>query len=331
MILGSPTPEANPMPRAHTSRRRLLVLVLVGALTTALGSLGTTTATAASPAPVRIHLDGVGSATQAPTGTPTTSAPYVLAQAGQDLTVTVSFFDSLNRPAYFSKDTSLVVTSDQGPVTNVRTVAAKGLSTAQLTVSMPSSVNQVRLTVTVPQGKASFSDAADGDQLFDVLKTLRFEDSTLNFAQGIGGDGNCTSATSANPVCGIVILPNGAVSPKVLLSLGACDTAYAGCGDPRGSVVQTLADLTGRYSTDSPATLLIKCDKDLCEGGSIQSKQLKYSLEGNTALTTALPCPAKGTVGAEPACLDYVQSKRDGSGDTYLYLLFTRDARVSVG
>ena len=29
--------------------------------------------------------------------------------------------------------------------------------------------------------------------------------------------------------------------------------------------------------------------------------------------------------------MDYVQSKRDGSGDTHLYLLLTRDARVSVG
>jgi hypothetical protein len=303
----------------------------MAALVAALGGQATTPATAAGPAPVRIRLDGVSSATKAPTGTPTTSSPYVLAQAGQDLTVTVSFFDSLDRPAYFTKDTTLVVTSDHGPVANLDTVALKGEYTSALTVSMPSTVNQVRLTVTVPQGKSSFSDDADPNQLFDVLKTVRFEDSVPNFQQGIGGDDNCATATSADPVCGIVILPKGAASSKVLLSLGACDASYAGCGSPRGSVIQTLADLTGLYSPDSPATLLVKCDKDLCAGGSILSKQLKYSLDGNAALTTALPCPDKGTVGNEPACVDYVQSKRDGSGDTYLYLLFTRDARVSVG
>ena len=45
-----------------------------------------------------------------------------------------------------------------------------------------------------------------------------------------------------------------------------------------------------------------------------------------------LPAPRKNTIGADQvACVDYVQSKRDGSGDTYLYLLLTRDARVSVG
>jgi hypothetical protein len=123
----------------------------------------------------------------------------------------------------------------------------------------------------------------------------------------------------------------------VLLSLGACDSAYAGCGSTRGSLVQTLADLhdevTGDlYTKTSPATLFMKCDKSLCGSGSIQSKTLSYSLKGNAALQTAPACPAKGTVGADQdACVDYVVSKRDGSGDTYLYLLFTEDARVSFG
>ncbi|MDQ3483890.1 MAG: hypothetical protein M3445_00490, partial [Actinomycetota bacterium] len=133
------------------------------------------------------------------------------------------------------------------------------------------------------------------------------------------------------PVCGVVILPQGAVSDQVLLSLGACDSAYSGCGSAAGSVVQTLADLTDRYSKDAPAAMLVKCDKSLCGSGSIQSKRLSYSLKGNDSLAPAEACPAKGTVGSEPACVDYVQSKRDGSGDTFLYLLFTKDARVSVG
>jgi hypothetical protein len=91
-----------------------------------------------------------------------------------------------------------------------------------------------------------------------------------------------------------------------------------------------LAGLDG-YEKTAPATILVRCDKTLCGGGSIQSKRLSYTLSGNDALKTAAACPAKGTVGAEPACVDYVQSRRDGSGDTFLFLLFSRDARVSVG
>jgi hypothetical protein len=30
-------------------------------------------------------------------------------------------------------------------------------------------------------------------------------------------------------------------------------------------------------------------------------------------------------------CVDYVQSKRDGSGDTHLYLLTDRDMRTGIG
>ena len=64
-------------------------------------------------------------------------------------------------------------------------------------------------------------------------------------------------------MCGVVILPNGATSTQVLLSLGACDPTYAGC-DPRGAVVQTLAGLAGLYTKTSPATILMRCDKSLC-------------------------------------------------------------------
>jgi hypothetical protein len=291
----------------------------------------TRTAEAANPAPVEVRLDAISSAVQAPAGTPPAAVPTVLAVPGDRLTLTVSFFDSSGRPAYFSKDTSLAVTSDDGPVVSIATVARKGKVTADLVVSMVRPANRVSLTVTVPSGKPPFGVTARADQRFDVLSELRLEDSRTGFRQGIGGQDNCAQATPEAPVCGVVILPQGASSPQVLLSLGPCDDRdYSGCGDPRGSVVQTLAGLDG-YSATAPATMLVKCDKSLCGGGSIQSKVLNYALGGDDALTRAPACPAKGTVGAEPACVDYVQSQRDNSGDTFLYLLFVRDARVSVG
>jgi hypothetical protein len=169
-------------------------------------------------------------------------------------------------------------------------------------------------------------------QLFDVLSELRPDEPSTPgtaFQEGIGGDSDCANATKEKPVCGIVILPSGSNSP-VLLSLGACDATYAACRSNRGVVVQTLADLSGLYSKAAPATLVIKCDKSLCGTGSIQSKIVSYSAFGNAPLAAAPACPAKGIVGATAACVDYVQSKRDGAGDTHLYLLFAQDMRGGI-
>ena len=308
-----------------------MLLTLIGLLAASLGGLTTPTATAAAPAPAQVLLESIRSSTQAPAGTPLAAVPTVLAVAGEELVVTVSFLDASGRPASFTKDTPLSVTSDDGPVIGIATVARKGEVTADLVVAMSRPANLVSLTVTVPGGKRSFSTTARPGQRFDVLSELRLEPSRTDFQEGIGGRDECAEATPEAPVCGVVLLPRGASSAQVLLSLGPCDDrAYSGCGDSRGSVVQTLAQLDGYSSTD-PATMLVRCDKTLCGGGAIQNKFLNYTLGGNDALARALPCPAKGTVGDEPACVDYVQSQRDGSGDTLLYLLFVRDARVSVG
>ena len=316
-------------------RRLALLLAFLASLVAATGGLVTSAASAANTAPVSIVIDRVSSSVTPPSGTPGGAVPYVLVQSGQTFSVTVSFYDASGAPAAFTTDTALSITSNRGTLSPSTGVARKGVTSATLSTSLATPANQVSLTVSVAGGKGARSTSpgtSRPDQLFDVVSRLRFESATTGFRQGIGGDGNCTTATAADPVCGVVVLPRGAVSSQVLLSLGACDSAYAGCGSIRGSVVQTLADLSGLYTKTSPAALLVKCDKQLCGGGAIQKQHLSYSLLGNAALQTAPSCPAKNTIGADqPACVDYVQSTRDGSGDTYLYLLFTEDARVSVG
>lgn len=322
------------MLRLPAARRRLFALLIIGFLVTAIGALATSTASSASPAPAEIVIDGVASTVKAPTGTPGGAVPYVLVAAGQSFTVDVSFYDASGAPASFTADTTLLITSPSGTLTPSTAVAPKGATTARLTTSLATAANQVSLTVQVasgPDARRVTPGTSQPEQLFDVVKQLRLESSVSGFRQGIGGRSNCTEATREDPVCGIVILPLGANSDTVLLSVGACDSAYAKCGSSKGSLVQTLADLTGLYPKTAPATLVMKCDKSLCGSGSIKSKRLSYSLLGNAPLAPAAACPSKGTVGAEPACVDYVQSKRDGSGDTHLYLLFTKDARVSVG
>jgi hypothetical protein len=168
--------------------------------------------------------------------------------------------------------------------------------------------------------------------VFDVVSRYKV-DSSNSGTTGIGGDSadTCANATFDSPVCGILLLPSGA-NTSVVMSLGACDKTYARCGSTRGAVVQALANLTGLYSPTSPATLIVKCDKSLCGTGPIQNVKLNYSLSGNGTIDqVAGACPAKNTLGTAPACIDYVQSKRDGSGDTHLYLLFDQDMRTSVG
>jgi hypothetical protein len=324
--------------------RRLLIALAAGLMTAGLlVGLQAGVASAGPPTPARIDLVEISSGTAAPSGTPDTAVPYVLVEAGGAVHLRIEVRDARGKLTSFAKDTTLVVRASTGagnqPVPHPSWVIPARQSTHELTTSLSQPANQVRLTVAVagnggpgkggkPTGPAP--GVASDAQVFDVLEEIRLEASAPGFARGIGGDGTCSEATTEHPVCGVVLLPNGAVSPQVLLSLGVCDEAYAGCGSTRGSVVQVLANLTGRYTPTSPATVVMKCDKTLCGGGAIHKQSLSYSLAGNAALTPAPPCPAKNTVGAtQEVCIDYVQSNRDRSGDTHLYLLFTRDARVS--
>jgi hypothetical protein len=275
-----------------------------------------------------------------PSGIPGTSVPYVVVQAGpvtnpsSQFTINVSFQDATGAEASFGNNpTTFSVTSNRGALSPSSSTAPGGASSIKIVTSLGTAANQVAVTVSTGKGNKAVSTTSSQSQLFDVVKSLKtIPDVTGASSVGIGGDDNsCTQATTANPVCGVLILPYGAPS-GVLLSLGACDTTYAKCGSTKGAVVQALVDLSaGSYSKTSPATLVVKCDKSLCGGGAIQNVHLNFSFDGNTPLEPASACPAKSTVGPDQeACVDYVQSKRDGSGDTHLYLLFARDLRGGI-
>jgi hypothetical protein len=95
-------------------------------------------------------------------------------------------------------------------------------------------------------------------------------------------------------------------------------------------VIQVLADLGTAYGNDNPATVIVKCDKSLCGGGGVPSYKLKVNLDATGPLADAPACASKGIIpSGMTSCVDYVQSKRDGSGDTYIYWLVSRDARSS--
>ena len=308
-----------------------LAMVMVG--------LQTGLAAGAPPKPVRIQVDRVFTSLSAPAGTPGAAVPYAIVVAGQPFSVEVSFYDSEGQPASFGQDTPLSISTTTGsanlPMPATGTAIA-GQTTATLTTTLSKPANQVRVTVSAPTlkgPKAVAPGTSSLEQRFDVLSELRYEASAVNtpFTAGIGGQANCASATIADPVCGTLMLPNGANSSQVLLSRGLCDTTYADCGSTRGSVLQFLADIDGLYTSTSPATMLVRCDKSLCGKRAIAKTGLSYSLLGNAALAPAPACPAKKTLGAtQEVCVDYVQSTRDNAGDSVLYLLLRRDARISV-
>ena len=337
------------MPSRPTLRRLLVATAATAfAAVTVLGSAAQATH---PPQPASITVDSITSAIQPPEGTPDGAVPYVLVKAGDQFSIHVSFHAKNGTPAAFTRNTTLTIATNTGagnkpvPATGI---ALAGQTTAVLTTTLALPANQVQVTVSASASGVTAGTSSPA-QAFDVLSQLRLVPSTPNFfRQGIGGSGDCAEATLAAPVCGVVILPKGATSAQVLLSLGACDPTYAGC-DPRGAVVQTLAGLctapstpcppgAGLYTKSSPATILIRCDKSLCGSQGVPKTHLLYSLQGNAPLTqesatsgTAPACPSKNTIGSTQAvCVDYVQSQRDNAGDTMLYLLFTEDARVSV-
>jgi hypothetical protein len=126
------------------------------------------------------------------------------------------------------------------------------------------------------------------------------------------------------------VLPEKPAS-DVFFSTGLCSKAYK-C-DTNGALVQTLFADGGAYGQYNPATLIVKCDKSLCGTGPIRNVKLYYSLVGNGALDqTPVDCPAKNTLPADlTPCIDWVQTKRDGAGDSHLYLLFSKDLRGGIG
>ncbi len=337
-------------------RRRGLVFALLAALVATLGGVVTTAAPATrpshptSPAPVTVVIDRVTSDLVLPTGLPADAVPYVLVKAGDTVHVDVSFYDASGAPASFTKDTTLTITSNVGTLSTVTGTALKGSPTATVDTSLTTAVNQVELTVGAGSGPKAPTPGMSyvpgvKDLRFDVLTDIKPNvpsTSGVAFEAGIGGGGgDCGDPTPSAPVCETVILPRGAGS-NVLLSIGACDTdvrsLYAPCfkgnkGASGGAIVQALfAPPAGGYSVDDPAIVIVKCDKSLCGGGSIRGRTVMYSLRGNSPLVAADPCPSKSTMAtAGVPCVDYVQSKRDGAGDTHLYLLTDQDIRTGIG
>jgi len=333
-------------------RRRAVLLLLVGCLVAAIAGVVTNPAVAGKPAqalptPDNLVISGVTTGYAPGAGVPDAAVPSLIVKAGSPFDVAVSFTNSKGRPAAFETATTVTVTVTSHAGTTLATAtgtAPAGATGTTITTTVAAPANRVTLTVTAPSG--TDVPLSDSTVEFDVLSQVRPDVTAKSgkvFEEGIGGDSNCSlGATPTSPVCGVVRLPRGAGS-NVLLSLGSCDLVtdpldrYAPCFEgptlTDGAVVQSLFSQPSKpYTITSPATVIVKCDKTLCGTGAIRALTVLYSLGGNDALIAADPCPAKNTMAAAGTpCVDYVQSKRDSSGDTHLYLETDGDIRTGIG
>jgi hypothetical protein len=209
-----------------------------------------------------------------------------------------------------------------------------GVNSAQFGVSYSAVENGVEVTVSVAKANGKISLVTPGTTAsFDVLKTVeRFAPTDPSLSVGLGvGNADCTGDTN-EPECGVLILSNGFASQEGALSLGAC-TSDLGC-TAGSQVVQFIADLGSDYSTTNPATLIIRCSKQLCPGKGISSYTLKVSFSATGPLDlVSAPCVSKGVAldaAGNTFCTDYVQSHRDNAGAVLLVLLFVHDMRGST-
>lgn len=292
---------------------------------------------ASLPSPDAIHA-AVTSSTTAPTGSPSDAVPAVLVKQGQAFTLTVTLTYLGQSAAFNGKSTTLSVkATGPGTLSSSTISMAGGVSSQDFSLSYSTYAPNVSVTVSVPNGRQASTVAPGTSNLFDVQKYLDTYASSpgVPFRQGEGA-GGCADATTDDPVCGVAILPHGAGSGGVLLSVGGCDPVRdVNCKNPL--VVQMIAnfnDALGNplYSKTDPATVLVICDKTACKGKGVSSYNVYATLSSingaNPALSVSPPCAVKGQVNVDSDfCTDYVTSHRDNAGDLLLYVLMDRDWR----
>jgi hypothetical protein len=322
--------------------------VPVGLLALVAALLPTTGAVAGPPpavvADTIVVTDVISSVT--PPATPGAPADLIVTSGTFSVEVELRKGDT-KAPHSATKDTLLRIAVTQG-VTSISSGAASATAvvtantaTATFTgLALGTAANGVQLTVSPASTKVTLERGAT--PVFEVYSNLDTPDVSgvqPGAALSVSRKGVSVpcQATVSDPTCIDLLLPasdtGGRLAGGVFFAEGVCDLQVACL--PGRELQMVLAAFT--YDRTAPATIIHKCDRSACGGGGVPSKKLWVSLESRGPLTEAKPCTAKGIVvidqpASEPPaefCVDYAQSKRDGAGDLHLYLLLTRDARMS--
>jgi hypothetical protein len=275
------------------------------------------------------------------------ASPAVLAAPGDPITFSVALQPT---GSSFPYATPLTLTASlasgsapHGSLSVTSVTMPGGANSTSFTASYSAADNGVVVSAHVsPPPSYGDGDGDEDDTIplltastapFDVVKILDVvpaTDPTLKTGAGVG-NANCTTGTT-EPECGTIVLPNGIASNAAALSLGPC-TAGLGCSTG-SQVVQFVANLGTLYTAQHPATLVIRCDRTLCPGGSPQSYPVHLSFGASGPLNlTSRPCLRKGVAldaAGNNYCTDYVQTHRDRSQALLIYVLFVADMRGST-
>lgn len=320
-------------PRApHTRLRRLVVVLTAVAMSSVVGGVAVLPASAAPPPPAdHLQVEMFSNLSGVPA---TAGTPSVMVERGRSFDVKVTVLDATDAPVVLSnsKDTAVTLSAGGAVVGSVTVPGGQSFGWGSATVAGLANNLVLSGVATVPPGVKAVSPLQGSDpDSFDVFGSVASVSGAglpaQNALVSAAGAGVPCEATATVTTCVDLVAPNGIVG-DAFFATGVCD-AQIGCPTTQDMLL-VLARFGPGTSDSNPATAILKCDKVLCPGGSIQNYRPKVSLNGDDALKPAPDCAAKGVQsGPDGFCVDYVQSKRDGSGDTYLYILMGRDARPS--
>ena len=325
---GPPKPEPNeatPMPRDVTRNTRLLLSVLTASLI-ALATIAGVPPASGGAVKGSLVVRSVTDPTSGLAG----------AVQGRPFSVVVQALDDLGAPLVVTRDTTVTLVEISGPGSLGGTLtgtipknSSQGtISGATYSLFANGVVLEVRST-----GGLSLSA---GRTTVNVARTAVKATATPRSALDVT-DPACVVPSSAVPVCGYLKLPNGG-NGTVLLSVGSCVgivSCFAGSQTPPPGLVSAVVSLKDEngaplYDKAHPATFVLGCDKSLCSNGGVPKFDVLVDVTDTGAFAKADPCPSKGVLGAgQTACLDTVQSKRDGAGDLFSVVLFDYDIRSS--
>lgn len=305
--------------RARLVLAILSALALIGALLAA--------PSPASAAPTPTATLSVSASTDpallaALNGAPGASIPTVLTAANVRFEATVSLSAAQN------KDTIVALSPQSG---------VGRLSATQVVI--PANATSVTVDETYDTATPALqlhADATNNNKIASGNSAAFRVESSLSVLTGgssaltAGADGaGCTTVSAADPICGIVNLPNGTTTNAVM-TIGPCITGTADC-HTGNTVTQFIAGLTGLYTRDNPASMTLVCDKSLCGKGGVPHYTALWAQSATDTLTSAPACPSKGVIGADQDfCTDYVASTRDNAGDLLLVVLFVKDVRGTI-
>jgi hypothetical protein len=318
-------------PKQSLTRKQSLIrhsLAVLGALLlTAGGAVGISIPASAAPAKA-LEIVSV---------TNTQESGLGLLVQGQEFAVEVRVVTNSGRTTTVSEETRITVTASEPTLegkgengTNA-TIPANGSGATFSRLTFSPFDNDVVLTVSVQSGVELLADEISVDFALTAVGREAEPNMVVTDQEG------CAVPTPEVPICGQLLLPNGANEldgrSDVVLSIGSCD-GLGRCRTSSGvtALVATGAvNVAGLYNNTAPATLVIACDKALCGGTGVPKLDVIYSLDNDGALNQTAPgCARKGVIGPnQKVCVDYVSSTRS-DGDLYLHLLFKDDIRGSM-